>query len=530
VTLSFCTCFDHHDLARGVLMLRSLQAQCPDARVGVLAGSELCRQVLETLALPGITVIELKAVEAAFPALARAKQDGSPVDDSAGLTPFLLQYGFDRDPEPARITAIDANLYFYGDPAPIFAAMAGRSIALLSHLPILEFAEPLPYGELAQGWISVARSATGLAWLAGYRRAVLDGCHDRGGKFARQPALDAWPASETDLAISAFDGAGPAGWNAGNCRIEVGHGGLTVDGELLTCYRFDGVYPLPDGNFEVRMPHSGGRGETILRRQVYCPYLVRLMAERHALQTQFPKLLPVPAAGRRGGPATVEDDEVVPTLAPDGWRADLGDGWQADLVTRRRLLDDYQALKPPPAAALVRRHIAALGPAPVSVLEYGGGLGVLAEACRAPTVDWHLLELPSVCDHGSVLRPQIRFIDDAEAAFARCYDLVLQCDALQYQRDWSGFLHRLAAATRSRLLLLDLPVIAATEDLAVVERPRAFGFRHAMQSWLIADMHLRAALAATGLDVIGEIPGRAAEPVPGAPPVALVGYVLARSS
>jgi putative methyltransferase (TIGR04325 family) len=485
VTLSFCACFDDRDLARGVLMLRSLRAHCHDARISVLAGSELCRQVLETLALPAVTVIGLEAVEAAFPALVQAKAAGSPACDIAALTPFLLQYCFDRDPTLARIALIDASLYFYGDPAPVFAGVADKSVVLLAPHSAPEFAEHLRSGVFAQGWISVARAATSLAGLADPQPAALDR-------------------------------------------------GMTVDDEPLIFCRFDGVRPLPDGNFEVSMPPSDGDGEIMLRRQIYRPYLARLIAEQQALQAQFPDLRPVPARRRRGEAEQVEDEEVALTLAPDGWRPELGDGWRLDLVTRRRLLDDYQELKAPPAAALVRRHIAALGPGPVSVLEYGGGLGVLAEACLAsgagaPAVDWHLLELPSVCDHGRVLRPDIRFIDDADAAFSRRYDLVLQCDALQYQRDWSGFLHRLAAAARFRLLLLEVPVIAGSEDLAVLERPRAFGFRHAMQSWLIAEARLKAALAATGLSVIGAVPGRPAEKVPGAPPVTLVGYVLARS-
>jgi putative methyltransferase (TIGR04325 family) len=255
-----------------------------------------------------------------------------------------------------------------------------------------------------------------------------------------------------------------------------------------------------------------------------------LMATRHMLARRLPALIGAAAVFTRG--PDEPDVEAVPAreLSAEGWREDPAlDGWRSDFVTRARIISDYAKVQPA-AVPLVRAQLKALGDdgRPVSVLELGGGLGRLAEACAGPGIDWHILEVSSVCDHGATLRPSVRFLDDAAAAFSRRYDLVIACGSLHYLRDWVASLQSLAAAAARSLMLLNVPVVEGTADYAVLERPREFGFRATMQSWLIARTALDSALAATGLAIVSNEPVRPAEPVIGVSAATLVSYVLSR--
>lgn len=529
----FCTYFDHKYIARGILMIESLRAACSDARIHVLALSDLCRGILQELGLDGVTVVDLAALEAEFPALAPCKRERTPVEYIFTLTPFLPQYCFDREPGLERITYLDADLYFFGSPRAVFDAMGGRSIGIIPHRFSPDRIDDRKYGEFNVGWVTFRRSSAGLACLRDYQAAVLEWCYDRveDGKFADQKYLDSWPGTYADLSIIMLKGANVAAWNADNYGIEARDGQILIDDEALIFYHFHGVRQLADGNFSVWMPKLGGIGDTVLRRRLYRPYLTRLLVKQQALARRFPALASAASAFIRGPQEPEAEVLAERQMSAESWRDDPAlDGWRSDFVTRARIVSSQAAAATPTAAPLVRAHIEALsgGVRPLSILEFGGGLGDLAEACRGANAAWDILEVPSVCDHGAVLRPSIRFLDDPAAA-GRRYDLVIACGALHYAKDWDRLLRFLAEATTSRLVLLDLPVVEAARSGVMLERPREFGFRATMQSWLIARSALSAALASTGLAIMSSEPERPAEPVAGAPTPVLVGHVLKRA-
>jgi hypothetical protein len=60
---NFCTLFDRNYLLKGVVMLRSVAAQSPGARVFVLCMDELTQQFLARLAIPGVVTLALAEVE-----------------------------------------------------------------------------------------------------------------------------------------------------------------------------------------------------------------------------------------------------------------------------------------------------------------------------------------------------------------------------------------------------------------------------------------------------------------------------------
>ena len=127
-------------------------------------------------------------------------------------------------------------------------------------------------------------------------------------------------------------------------------------------------------------------------------------------------------------------------------------------VTIRRFLTQRTTMLPPLVAN-------ALNASPlVSVLDFGGGLGIgyltLLEYIPevAQRLDYHIVDLPAVCDAGRELfgsTKGISFHDSLPDASTR-FDVVLAASAIQYVDDWHAVLRALAAFRAPTLLFSDV--------------------------------------------------------------------------
>src|SRR5208282_5038660 len=128
----YCTYFDHNYLPRALLMLRSLRAHDPECTIHVLALSDMCRTILDQLALPNVEVIPLAALENAYPELREVKTKRSAIEYIFTLTPFLPLYLFNTT-AAEMVTYIDADIYFYSSPRPLLESISRASIAITPH-------------------------------------------------------------------------------------------------------------------------------------------------------------------------------------------------------------------------------------------------------------------------------------------------------------------------------------------------------------------------------------------------------------
>src|SRR5262249_55588004 len=108
----------------------------------------------------------------------------------------------------------------------------------------------------------------------------------------------------------------------------------------------------------------------------------------------------------------------------------------------------------------------------VSVLDWGGGAGLfylLSRALLPPSVaiEYHVKDLPGVCEYGRQALPDVQFYED-ESCLQDSYDFVLASNSLQYAEDWHPLVSRLTGATRGYLLLTHVPIVGRTASFVVV--------------------------------------------------------------
>jgi glycosyltransferase involved in cell wall biosynthesis len=283
--LQYCCYFDHRYLSRGLTMIRSLRAKDPSAVVWVLCLSDECAAALTAIEEPGLRLVRIADLEAAYPALAAARSNRSLIEYYFTCTPSLVCFALDNVEPGSIVTYVDSDLYFFSDPSPLIAELGAGSVSIVPHRfpPRLEYLEK--YGLYNVGWMSFRNDARGKTVARWWQDRCNEWCYDvlDGDRFADQKYLDRIATDFEGVVIIEHRGANLAPWNVGGHALSADGDRLMVDGRWpLIFFHFHGLRNLGEriyipGHFRYRAPF--GR---LMRSRVYRPYVQRL----HAIKTE----------------------------------------------------------------------------------------------------------------------------------------------------------------------------------------------------------------------------------------------------
>lgn len=494
----YCSYFDHRYLPRGLVLMESIWAYNPAARFFVLCFDEECKRLLDRIAHPNITAIPLAELEAADPELLEAKANRSLVEYYFTCTPSWPSYLFDRFPEIDLITYLDADLWFFADPEIVHEEIGDASIAIIPHRFSPERRHLARYGLFNVGWVSWRNDDEGRRCLADYRSDCIAWCYDRleDDRFADQKYLDRWPARYPNLRRIEHIGANLAAWNINNHSLSVIDGVLFFGDRRVVFFHYHALRETPDGRWNLNLEKGLGDRHPLLVDAIYRPYVERLKAEGAALEQRYGPIRKYTdiryAKEHEAKPAGKPAGKPVP---PDGWgyvgtswpeQAGPRDGgWSFQAITdiRRKQVADFRQRPSVVAAgdtlleqanALVaatalnhvwgRRVRDRLGAAaPVSILDWGGAVGLTAEVLHrlVPAVpfSYTVKDMADICRLGAELMPGIAFTDDDGKALAGRYDLTIASASLHYSRDWQAVLTGLADTAGAGLLIARQPTV-----------------------------------------------------------------------
>jgi hypothetical protein len=241
----FCTYFDRNYLTRGLALYRSLEKHCHRLFVlWVVCFDDETHDRLMRLDLPGMRLIRRHEFEANDPALAKARTDRTSVEYFWTCTPSVMLFVLRQDPTIAVLTYLDADLYFFSDPEPIFREFGEGSILIIGHRYAPEhahFAETA--GIYNVGLMSFRSDSNGVCCLQWWRERCIEWCFARfeDGKFGDQKYLDDWPERFPGVVVLQHKGAGIGPWNLSAYRTDRCNGAVEVEGHPLIFYHFHGL-------------------------------------------------------------------------------------------------------------------------------------------------------------------------------------------------------------------------------------------------------------------------------------------------
>lgn len=252
----YCTYFDSNYLMKGLTLLRSLiRHERGHCGVFVVCMDEMTEAILKGLQLPGVILIPMAALEREDKALLSAKEKRSIVEYYWTCTPVVIKWVIEKFPQVDVLTYLDADLFFFSSPQPIFEEFAGGSVMIHEHRfpPELRYLEK--YGKYNVGLLSFRRDGNGMRVLNVWREQCLEWCRTvfEEGKFGDQAYLDDWPVRFNGVKILKHVGAGLAPWNHSQYRIERNSLGLVmVDSLPLVFYHFHRFFHiLPEVHIPV---------------------------------------------------------------------------------------------------------------------------------------------------------------------------------------------------------------------------------------------------------------------------------------
>lgn len=281
---NFCTLFDSGYLTRGLAMYESLKAWSPGFHLYVYAFDDLSLEILTRMNLPALTVIPLRDFET--DRLLAVKPERSRGEYCWTCTSHVIRHALDVYGLP-DVTYVDADLYFFADPALLLDEFegSGGSILLTEHRYTPEYDRAKTAGIFCVQFITFKADERGLAALDWWRERCIEWCFAReeDGRFGDQKYLDDWSTRFQGVHVLEHPGwAAP--WNIQCYRIEEQNGRLLADGTPLVFYHFHDYKFYKDGSHYL--------GSYLLRKKVvdllYRPYVRALGHAKAAVQNCFP--------------------------------------------------------------------------------------------------------------------------------------------------------------------------------------------------------------------------------------------------
>ncbi len=269
---SFCTSFDRNYLVRGLALYRSLRRHCPDAELWALCLDSVSFEVLRRLALPGLRGVPLESLEDAIPGLRQARTDRSLVEFYFTCTPLLPLHLLKGHPEMDQVTYLDADLFFFANPAALLKSSA--PILITGHRFSKDLRHLERHGLYNVGWLTFRREARALECLEHWGAQCLAWCRDmvEDGRYADQKYLDEWPA-RFPVEVLPQKGANLAPWNLGNYGLHETPTGVLVDDEPLIFFHFQGFRRLARGLYDPNLAVYGQHPNRLLRNAIFRPYI-----------------------------------------------------------------------------------------------------------------------------------------------------------------------------------------------------------------------------------------------------------------
>jgi GT2 family glycosyltransferase/predicted O-methyltransferase YrrM/tetratricopeptide (TPR) repeat protein len=289
----YCTYFDRKYLTRGLALIESLRrTETSDWEIFVVCMDEMTRIVLRALALPNVQLLPVHEIEARDKELLAVKPTRTVVEYYWTMTPTVILRILERNRAVNQLTYLDADLFFFSSPQPIFDELGSRSILIHEHRFSPAQAQlGSGNGKYNVGLLSFNRTATAFEALSWWRERCLEWCFARteNGKMGDQMYLNDWPGRFSNVAVLEHCGGGLGPWNHDQYRFRKDGNGLPwVNDVPVIFYHFHSFTQVTaDVALPVKHPHYPLPWSTVIL--FFVPYLRALEQAARQLTTAFPQ-------------------------------------------------------------------------------------------------------------------------------------------------------------------------------------------------------------------------------------------------
>ena len=249
----YCTYFDSNYLPRGIAMIRSLHRQDANANIYVLCLDDASYEVMMH-SNENVLLIHINELLEADTELKHARENRTLIEWYFTITPCIVNYLIQKNPNIENLYYIDSDLYFYNPIQTLIEESKTASAQVIEHRFPPQLQHLLVYGRFNVGWVGFSRSSEGLDLIEDYRKLCIDWCYDKveDDRYGDQKYLDQWPLKYPSCVISKQAGANVAQWNIPGRPLSINNGAFYINKDPLIFYHFHGVARMRSGNYVIK--------------------------------------------------------------------------------------------------------------------------------------------------------------------------------------------------------------------------------------------------------------------------------------
>lgn len=209
---NYCTLFDSNYLTRGLAMYESLKKNSNKFHLYIFSFDDRSYSVLKELNLESATIIKLEEFE--DDELLEVKKSRTAGEYCWTCTPSIIKYCIERY-NLSSCTYLDADLYFFSNPAVLIDEMGEKSVLITEHRYTKEYDQSRTSGIYCVQFMTFKNDKNGMEALNWWRNACIEWCYSRfeNGKFGDQKYLDDWLNRFKGVHSLKNLGGGVAPWN-----------------------------------------------------------------------------------------------------------------------------------------------------------------------------------------------------------------------------------------------------------------------------------------------------------------------------
>ena len=267
----FCTLFAKNYLLKGLSLYGSLKKHCDNFYLYILCMDTATYDFLNGVNLENVKLIKLSEFE--DEKLLKIKNTRTLGEYcwtcTASLVLFLLKRNRDMD----MISYVDADLFFFGDPEPIFAEFGGDSIFITEHNFSKEYRRLISNGKYNVQFLIFRNDPNAMEALEWWRQRTIEWCYGSrdGKKGGDQIYLDDWTARFKKVHVLRNGKICLAPWNATKYRITSIGNAVYVEDTRLIFYHFH-LFKIKGMN-KFKLIGGGFKLGGVLKTVVYGAYI-----------------------------------------------------------------------------------------------------------------------------------------------------------------------------------------------------------------------------------------------------------------
>ena len=226
----FCTIFDSSYYTKGLALYYSLEKVC-DFQLYIFTPDKKCQSMLKEKKLTKAITLPLSEIE--DDELKKIKTNRDTAEYFWTIKASCINYLFNKY-DLDQLSYVDADIFFYSSPAPIFNEMGSSSVLITPHNFSPRYKRELKNGIYNAGFISFKNDKPGRNALSWWNRKCRDWCYRKkeDGKFGDQMYLN--ELSESPFVHSLNHKGALANWNVQQFQFQESEGkirGFSGNGE-----------------------------------------------------------------------------------------------------------------------------------------------------------------------------------------------------------------------------------------------------------------------------------------------------------